>query len=280
MEVTEHTAAEQIKAAERLLRETVARQLAEIHGIRWEENELSTRVRETLERIRNAEREARPHALDEPNLLGYAGFDQLKAVFKHHWTCCFKALDLWPSEAFAILELDRLHAVRNPAQHGRTLFPHEYVEGEGLARRLRFDIERQRRKAATVADQYWLYIEEAEDSLGNRAANRGADVMVEVHAAGPILVGDTVTVRTRAFDPWGWKLQYRLITSTMTANQKSTDWRDLPEFEWAPEEAARRVVIDIEVRAIGEPHANPGSSYDTFARFIYEVRQPGLSPTT
>ena len=279
MEVTEQTAIEQIKALERLLREAFARQLLATHGADWE-SELSTKVRDALTGIREDERKSRPHAPDEHNLLGYAGFHQLKAVGRLHWKCCIKGLDLWAKEDLAILELDRLHAVRNPGSHSRPIFPHEYVEGEGLARRLRFDVERQRRKAAAVADQYWLYIEEAEDSLGNRAANPRADILVEVDAAGPILVGDTVTVRTRAFDPWGRKLQYRLITSTMTANQKSTDWRDLPEFEWAPEEAARRVVIDIEVRAIGEPHANPGSSYDTFARFIYEVRQPGLSPTT
>jgi len=280
VEVTEHTAAEQIKAAERLLRETSARQLAAIHGTDWESN-LSNHMRDALEKIRNAEREARPHAPDEPNLLGYAGFDQLKAVFKHHWTCCFKALDLWPSEALAILELDRLHAVRNPAQHGRTLFPHEYVEGEGLARRIRFNVERERRKAAAMDDKYWLYIEEAKDSLGNRCDNPTASAMVDVRSNQPIMVGDTITLRVHVFDPLGRKLQYALAVGYGTL--PITEWQDTPELEWTFMAPGRQICIAIWVRAESEPHAHPGVGFDTFANFIYDVRVPGITvhePTT
>ncbi len=274
MEVTEHSAAEQIKAAERLLGATLARQLAASHGVNWESSALSNRVQSALTAVRASEREARPHAPDESDLLAYAGFDQLKAVVSHHWDCCMKVLGLWPSQDFAKIELDRLHAVRNPAQHGRTLFPHEYIEGEGLARRLRFDIERQRRTAASMEDQYWLYIEEAEDSLGNRVGNPTAYAMVELRSDQPIMVGDAITLRVRVFDPWGRKLQYALGVGF----KPCVDWQDSPEFEWIPMVAARSFRIDINVLADGEPHANKG--YDSFARFIYEVRIPGLPPSS
>ena len=67
-------------------------------------------------------------------------------------------------------ELERLQAVRNPAQHGRTLFPHEYVEGQGSAMRLRFVIERYWRGEAAMQDKIWISIESAEDSLGTDPA--------------------------------------------------------------------------------------------------------------
>ncbi len=267
MEVTEHTAAEQLKAAERVLRETFARQLATTHGPTWE-NDLSNRVRDALEKIRDSEREARSHAPDEPNLLGYAGFDHLKAVLTHHWDCCLFSLNVWPTVAIAMLELERLHAVRNPAQHGRTLFPHEYMEGEGLARRLRFKIERQRREAASVTGHYWPYIEEAEDSLGNRSVNSTARSQIFIQAEKPILVGDTVTIRIRAFDPWGRDLRYR-VSGVMG---DATAWQDVPEFEWTFTTPARQAMLTAEVRAEGQPHANMYGQGDASVSFMYDVR--------
>jgi hypothetical protein len=277
MEVTENTAAEQIKAAERLLRESLARQLATSHGADWE-NRLSKRIRTSLEAVRDKEHHARPHAIDESNLLGYAGFDHLKAVVIDHWSCCISKLGLWAPLEYAKMELDRLHAVRNPAQHGRTLFPHEYVEGEGIARRLRFDIERQRRKAASVADEYWLYVEEAEDSLGNRTINNpesGSHALVS--GAQPILLGDTLTLRVSAFDPWGRKMQYRLVDRSLSPSPSfQTPWQDLPEFEWTATVVGRAMAVDIEIRAEGEPHADQTYAFDSFATFKYQVRPAHL----
>lgn len=276
LEVTEHSAAEHIKAAERLLGETLARRLAAVHGNDWE-SALSTRMRDALTLVRNMERVARPHSPAEPNLLNYAGLDQIKAVVVHHWDCCTKELDLWPSQEYARQELDRLHTVRNPAQHGRTLFPHEYVEGEGIARRLRFEIERQRRKAASMDDHYWLYIEEAEDSLGNRATNPLMQVGVMLTSNQPIMIGDAITLRVHVFDPWDRKLHYALNYNDTSAPE-SFQWQDRPEFEWIATEAGMARHVDIAILAEGEPHIGILSGYDTFVRFVYEVRIPGLRP--
>jgi hypothetical protein len=268
MDVSEHTAAEHVKSTESLLREVLARLLEQGHGKNWEQ-QLSRRVRDECEKVASSERSARPHARDEENLLGYAGFDQLKAVARHHWTCCVNTYGLWPSEEWAIRDLDRLHAVRNPAQHGRTLFPHEFIEAEGLSRRLRFEIERRRREIATMSDEYWLYIEEAEDSVGNRQTNPGGDSNIIVYRSTRLNVGDTVSLRVRAFDPWGRPLTYRLYSNYP---KYTTPWQEQPEFEWTAGTVARRVVVDIEVRAEGEPHPGPDAAWDAFARFTYEVR--------
>jgi hypothetical protein len=269
MEITEATAGEQIKAAERVLREIFAGQLLRIHGESWEDS-LSRRVQEELERIRDSERKARPGRLDEPNLLGYAGFDQLKGVAQHHWDCCVGTLSVWQSASLAQLELDRLHTVRNPAQHGRTLFPHEYVEGEGLARRLRLEVEQIRRQTEMGDDKYWLYVEEAEDSLGNRAANSGGQSNLSVSSGTILRVADMVELRIRAFDPHGRQIAYRLVEPG--APERKREWQRSSEFQWTAWKTSRKAVVDIEVHADGEPLEDSSNEWDTFARFTYEVR--------
>jgi hypothetical protein len=275
VDVTEHSAAEHVKSAERVLGEFLAMALSGVHGPEWEAA-LSNRVRDELDAVRASERLARPRAPDEANLLGYAGFDQLKAVVRHHWGCCVQNLGLWPSQEWAINELDRLHAIRNPAQHGRTLFPHEFIEGEGIARRLRFEIEELRRRRAALDDHYWLYLEEAEDSLGNRGSNPEASSSIVLRGSKPILMGDNLSLRVRAFDPWGRQLEYRRVDDSA---RRKTDWQATPDFEWSPLAPGQSVRVDVEVRALGDPHAS-SNEWDTFASFVYEVRMATGPPRT
>jgi hypothetical protein len=264
MDVTPDTASEHVRSAEQRLRELFARKLAAKHGSSLQD-QISKKVRGSLETIRDKERAARPNAREEPHLLGYAGFDHLIDISHAHWECCLKETGLWPSFDVMKYELGRLQAVRNPAAHGRTLFPHEYIEGEGMARRMRTEIERLWRQEARVSDQYWLYIEEAEDSLGNRSKS---GIQVAAIKENPDLVyeGDVVHFRVRAFDPLGRQLKFSL----MTFAGEQGPWQDSPEFEWTAKPARRTLDVRIKVIADKEPHAM--SDCDAFADFRYEVR--------
>ena len=138
-----------------------------------------------------------------------------------------------------------------------------------MARRMRSEIERLWRQEAKVSDQYWLYIEEAEDSLGNRS-NSGIQVVAV--KANPDLVyeGDVVHFRVRAFDPLSRQLKYSLTTF---AGEQSP-LQESPEFEWTAKPARRMLDVRIKVIADKEPHAM--SDCDAFADFRYEVRpRPG-----
>jgi hypothetical protein len=202
-----------------------------------------------VEVISEDERVARPQALREPHLLAYAGLSQLTKVCVSHWDCCIAQTHLRPSRGVMIYELRRLNTVRNPAAHGRTLFPHEYIEGEGVARRLRTDIEILWRQEAEMSDQYWLYIESAEDSLGNRAGS-GVQTFAIAEPPTRVFVDDVIHFRVRAFDPLARGLKYRLITFA----GYQTQWQDSPEFEWQAMPAHRALDVRIFVMADAEPH--------------------------
>jgi hypothetical protein len=270
MDVTAETAADNVRIAEQRLRALIVREMERQHGERWIE-QVSNTVRSKLSAVRENELQARPHAPEEPHLLGYAGYDQIIAIGEHHWDCCLKATGLWKNLEIFRYELRRLHSIRNPAQHGRTLFPHEYVEGQGAAMRVRFMIERYWRGEAMMNDKFWLYIEQAEDSLGNRFSTpqESGDAFVNGRHK-PIFVGDSVTLRVTAFDPHGRELQYRLVDYFGTGEK--TDWSNSPEFEWMPRVPQRQAEIRVEVRAQGDPHARPRAEADVFASFLYEVR--------
>ncbi len=272
MQITADTASEHVRVAEQRLRELIARLLAHVHGPQWETNEISNKIRVTLERIRADELAARPQAPPEPHLLGYAGYKQLITIAKHHWPCCVQSTGLWSDLRVIEYELARLHAVRNPAAHGRTVFAHEYIEGEGTARRLCSSIEEYWRREASMKDEIWLYIEQAEDSLGNRQVTNQdtGDVILNGRQI-PIRVGDLLHLRVTAFDPLGRALQYRLM-DYFGSSRLSTPWQGSPEFEWTPTEPMRQAEIRVEVRAEGDPHPRPGHVYDVFASFLYEVR--------
>jgi hypothetical protein len=234
------------------------------HGAEWQKM-LSTRIVKSLEAIQRNERSARPQAADEPHLLGYAGFNHLTSICIPHWDCCLKGSGLWPSSEVMRHELGRLHAVRNPAAHGRTLFPHEYIEGEGMARRLRTNIELLWRQEAQLNDQYWLYIEYAEDSLGNRS-DSGVQAFAIRQPPTRAFVGDVINFTVRAFDPLGRSMKYSL----MSFAGERTPWQDSPEFEWVAKPAHKALDVRIFVMADAEPHAM--SDCDAFVDFRYEIR--------
>jgi hypothetical protein len=263
LNVTPETAGEHVRFAEQRLRALVAARLASHHAD-WQ-TKLSPGVTRSLEAIRNDERLARPQAPDEPNLLGYAGFNHLIKVCTSHWSCCIKDSKIWPSESVMTYELHRLNSIRNPTAHGRTVFPHEYIEGEGMARRLRTDIELLWRQEAQMSDQYWLYIESAEDSLGNRSGS-GVQAFAIANPPTRIFVGDVIHFRVRAFDPLGRGMRFSLMTF---ASQR-TPWQESPEFEWSAEPAHRSLDVRILVIADAEPHAM--TDCDAFVDFRYEIR--------
>jgi hypothetical protein len=271
MDVTDQTASEQARYAEQRLRGFVAKRLSATHRPTWEQT-LSARIQEDLAKIRDQERADRPHAPVEPDLLGYAGFGHLIAVSEAHWNCCIKATALWPTLDVMKRDLQRLRSIRGPVQHGRAVLPHEFVEGEGAARRLRAEIERLWREEARLGDKFWVYIEEAEDSLGNRGGP-GVDLQINTHP--PVIVhnGDLIHLRVRAFDPLGRKLKYHMQTTKGIMSPPKEDdagWQESPEFEWTADPVGRIVGACITVLADGGPHAEP--SRDAFAWFHYDVR--------
>src|SRR5207244_3037432 len=121
LEVTLESAADHVRFAEQRLRDLVAGRLASTHGAKWEDL-LESNLRRSLQAIRVDERQARPHVMSEPHLLGYAGLSHLTKICVEHWKCCIEQSRLWPSIEVMTYELRRLNSVRNPAAHGRTLF--------------------------------------------------------------------------------------------------------------------------------------------------------------
>ncbi|MDP9225909.1 MAG: hypothetical protein M3P18_19135 [Actinomycetota bacterium] len=158
--------------------------------------------------------------------------------------------------------------MRNPGAHGRTLFAHEYVEAEGIARRLRTGIGSLWRARMNVQDEYWPFIEAAEDSLGHRITTPGPSVRVK---CGVITEGELVQLRCVAFDPKGRDLTYRMRAQTSAAAPlMSSPWGNSSEFEWVAGPPGRSVVVQIEARAGDGAHAF--GEVDALASFQYDVR--------
>jgi hypothetical protein len=262
VEVTNESATVQVIAAERLLRRIVAGRIAERHPGIEEDVLFGKDTAEALRRTREDERRSRPEAPDELSIFDYAGYRAIRTVGEKHWPCCVAKLKLWPSIAVLMSELGRLASIRNPGAHGREVLPHEFIEAEGIARRVRSEIERLRREEAQLKDEYWPYLEELTDSLG-RVQRRGGGIVgttVRVHE------GDTISFQARGFDPQGRPLEYRWGGFVPLGEP----WSNQDTYEWTAGPVGRQRIVCARMRVAGG--AVSGGEDDSELCLAFEVR--------
>jgi hypothetical protein len=191
----------------------------EVLGAEWLKRSKCDEAR--LKARRDEERNRRPGAMVDDDLLAYTEFYELREIIVGNWE---KFGAVWRSKRYFEAVFDRLADFRNPDAHSRSLLPFEEHLVFGLSGEIRNTITMFRSAVAMTGEHYPI-IELIEDSLGNRfapslAQQTGSGFVVPATFA----VGEVVTFRMKAWDPEGRDLRW---TVTFVGRQPSSPWSSL-----------------------------------------------------
>ena len=127
--------------------------------------------RATLEAKRQTERNRRPAAAIERDLLAYTELTAAKLILDKAWEKFEPALG---TRAHIKTYLSKISAYRNPTMHSRSLLPFQVNLVLGISGELRNQIALYR-KEREEANMFWPTIEQVTDSFGHSAVGPSGD---------------------------------------------------------------------------------------------------------
>lgn len=260
--------ADEVRAAERVLREAIEWVLKEEIGGAWlRHTGLSDERLEELETRREAETKRRPSVVPSRNLLDYAELYELRKVIEHQsrWPL-FK--DVFHNRKRFQVWMDHLESYRNPTMHSRDLLPHEASLLRGIAGEIRNLITRARVETDEL-DQHFARIERVRDSFGHEATADDPHVRTDL----TLRPGDVVTFTCEGFDPTGAELHWWWHVSHGASWPEHEAESDVIEWEVSDGDVAANAHFNVYLIADRKHHRN-GSS-DGHVMFRYRVLPRG-----
>lgn len=195
--------ADEVRAAERALRECITWVLSNQYGRNWlsQTGLKSERIQE-LEARRIEEGKRRPTVAPSDNLLDYTELHELQDIITHNtrWHL-FKGI-FYDRKRFQVW-MECLASYRNPTMHSRDLVPHEQMLLRGVAGEVRALVTKARVDADEL-DHHFARIESVRDSFGYVATENTERVRTGV----VVRPGDMVAFSCEGFDPTGANLDW------------------------------------------------------------------------